>query len=323
MEAVIENNRVIEHDPPINMLPRLTKRSVEYIDSRAGKQQPFFLYIPLGSPHTPILPSPDWKGKSKLGDYGDFVMQTDHVVGEVTAALRRNGFEKNTLVIFTSDNGPHDEGSDNGCSRAAGIGKLKQQGHLVSAHMRGSKADIWDGGHRIPFIVKWPGHVEPNSNSDQLICLTDLFATIAALTGNQTPDGTCEDSVSFLPALRSEPIQSTRKGVVHHSVSGHFAYRQNNWKLILAKGSGGWSSPRENQVPATAPVAQLYDLDKDPGEQNNLYDSQPDVATKLLAQLKEDVTNGRSTQGIESTNDVANVVLWKSVKGRKKKQKQE
>jgi arylsulfatase A-like enzyme len=314
MEAVIENNRVIEHDPPINMLPRLTKRSVEYIDSRAGKQQPFFLYIPLGSPHTPILPSPDWKGKSKLGDYGDFVMQTDHVVGEVTAALRRNGFEKNTLVIFTSDNG---------CSRAAGIGKLKQQGHLVSAHMRGSKADIWDGGHRIPFIVKWPGHVEPNSNSDQLICLTDLFATIAALTGNQTPDGTCEDSVSFLPALRGEPIQSTRKGVVHHSVSGHFAYRQNNWKLILAKGSGGWSSPRENQVPATAPVAQLYDLDKDPGEQNNLYDSQPDVATKLLAQLKEDVTNGRSTQGIESTNDVANVVLWKSVKGRKKKQKQE
>ncbi|MFK7819458.1 MAG: arylsulfatase, partial [Planctomycetaceae bacterium] len=229
MEAVIENDRVIAHDEPINMLPRLTKKSVEYIDSRAGSKQPFFLYIPLGSPHTPILPSPEWQGKSKLGKYGDFVMQTDHAVGEVTAALDRHGLTKDTLVIFTSDNG---------CSRAADISNLKRQGHLVSAHMRGSKADIWDGGHRIPFIVKWPGRVKPGSMSGQLACLTDLFATLAELTSHKAPDGTCEDSVSFLPALFDKPVESSRAGVVHHSVSGHFAYRQGNWKFILARGSG-------------------------------------------------------------------------------------
>ena len=133
MKAVIENDRVIAHDPEINMLPRLTRKSVEYINSRAGKNRPFFLYLPLGSPHTPILPSPEWQGKSGLGKYGDFVMQTDNVVGEVTAALKKHGMADNTLVIFTSDNG---------CSRAAGIKELAQQGHMVSAHLRGSKADI-------------------------------------------------------------------------------------------------------------------------------------------------------------------------------------
>lgn len=312
MDAVIENGRVIEHDDVINMLPRLTRKAAEYIDSRAGQDKPFFLYLPLGSPHTPIVPTPEWEGKSGLGKYGDFVMQTDNVVGEVSKALERNGFTDNTLVIFTSDNG---------CSKAAGIPELAAKGHLVSAHMRGSKADIWDGGHRIPFIVRWPGKVKSGSTCEQLICLTDLFATAAQILGSDVPAGTCEDSVSFLSALEGKEIISTRGGVIHHSYSGHFAYRRKSWKLILARGSAGWTSPKENQVADGAPEAQLYDLDADPGEQNNLFLKEPEVANRLLTRLTEDVTSGRSTTGSASQNDVSEIVLWKSKVTQKKKKK--
>jgi arylsulfatase A len=285
MEAVIEDDKVIAHDPTINMLPRLTTKSVEYIDSRAGKKQPFFLYVPLGSPHTPIVPSKPWQGKSPLGAYGDFVMETDNVVGEISKALERHGLTDNTLLIFTSDNG---------CSKAAGIGKLKEQGHLVSAHLRGSKADIWDGGHRVPFIVRWPaGGVKPGSTSDQLICHTDLFATAAEITSAKVPAGSAEDSVSFLPALTGKPITSTRAGVIHHSISGHFAYRSDNWKLILASGSAGWTAPARIK---DGPKAQLYDLDADPSETDNLYLKQPERAEQLLAALEKDVNSGRSTE---------------------------
>lgn len=309
MEAVIENDRVVEHDAVINMLPRLTRKSVEYIKSRAGRQQPFFLYLPLGSPHTPIVPSAKWQGKSGLGDYGDFVMQTDNVLGEVTNALRSHGMVENTIIIFTSDNG---------CSKAAGIDDLARQGHHVSAHFRGSKADIWDGGHRVPFIVKWPGHVEPGSQCRQLICLTDLFQTIADITQTAAPAGSCEDSVSFLPALRGDAISSSRSGVVHHSFSGHFAYRTGQWKLILARGSGGWTSPKENETASDAPKAQLYDLSIDPGERDNLYTRRRDVADDLLARLTADIKRGRSTNGPTSTNDVDDIVLWKSERPNRK-----
>jgi arylsulfatase A-like enzyme len=312
MEAVIENDRVIAHDDVINMLPRLTGKSVEFIASRAGQPQPFFLYLPLGSPHTPIVPTAEWQGKSGLGKYGDFVMQTDNVLGEVAQALQQHGMTDNTLLIFTSDNG---------CSKAAGIKQLAAQGHLVSAHLRGSKADIWDGGHRIPFLVRWPGKVKPGSTSDQLICLTDLFATVAAILDVDRPAGSCEDSVSFLPALSGQPIESTRAGVIHHSISGHFAYRAGDWKLILARGSGGWSSPTENQVAADAPKAQLYDLAADPGEQNNLYGKQTEVAQRMLKQLTADVKRGRSTAGPTSANDVTAIQLWKSEGQRKTKAK--
>ena len=316
MEAVIEDDAVIAHDPVINMLPRLTEKSVAYIESRAGEEAPFFLYVPLGSPHTPIVPSPEWQGKSGLGAYGDFVMQTDNVVGEISAVLEKHGLTGKTLVIFTSDNG---------CSKAAGIPKLADQGHAVSAHLRGSKADIWDGGHRVPFIVRWPGKVKPGSTSAQLICHTDLFATVADLVGAKLPDRSAEDSVSFLPALSGQPVESTRAGVIHHSISGHFAYRQGKWKLILAKASGGWSSPKENQAPAGTPRGQLYDMESDVGETTNRYESQPEVVARLLKLLEADVSRGRSTEGPESSNDVGKIVLWKSGEGdggrKKKKEK--
>ncbi len=313
MEAVIENDAVIEHDEVINMLPRLQREAVTYINSRAGKEEPFFLYLPLGSPHTPIVPSPEWQGKSGLGDYGDFVMQTDAALGAVMEALDANGMTENTLVIFTSDNG---------CSKAAGINELAEQGHLVSAHLRGSKADIWEGGHRIPFIVRWPAKVDPGSTSDQLICLTDLFATVAEITAQGIPDGAAEDSVSFLPALSGTSITSTRNGVIHHSISGHFAYRQGPWKLILARGSGGWSSPKESEVSADSPKGQLFDVIKDPGETENQFLEKPDVVARLLSLLKQDVDGGRSTAGPETKNDVPNVVLWKSEEKNKKREQE-
>jgi len=303
MEAVIENDEVTAHDPVINMLPRLTRESVEYIESKKGSQKPFFLYVPLGSPHTPIVPSPEWQGKSGLGPYGDFVMQTDHAMGEIQKALAKIGQAENTLIVFTSDNG---------CSKAAGIPALAKQGHKVSADLRGSKADLWDGGHRIPFIVKWPGKVKPGSTSNQLICLTDLFATLSDVLKTDLPVNAAEDSVSFLPALFGKKIVSTRAGVIHHSISGHFAYRKGPWKLLLAKASGGWTSPTERQAPANLPNGQLYNMSADLGEKKNLYDLKPKLVASLLAQLENDIAEGRSTKGPKSENDLKNIKLWKS-----------
>jgi arylsulfatase A len=142
----------------------------------------------------------------------------------------------------------------------------------------------------------------------------DFFATASEITGEKAPEA-AEDSVSFLPALSGKPIVSTRKGVIHHSVSGHFAYRQGKWKLCLAKASGGWTAPKENQAEADAPKAQLYDMEKDPSEQNNLYLTQPKIAERLLADLTADVGNGRSTEGPEAKNDVEDIILWKSGRG--------
>ncbi len=305
MKAIIEQNKVTEHDEVINFLPRCEEEAIAYINQRAKKKdQPFFLYLPLGSPHTPIVPTKEWQGKSGLGAYADFVMQTDDVVGNVVKCLDDNQLSENTLVIFTSDNG---------CSRIVRIGELKRKGHDVSAGYRGSKADIWEGGHRVPFIARWPGVIEADSRSDELICLTDLFATFADVLKVPVPTGSCEDSVSFKPALLGQPMKTNRKGIVNHSISGHFAFRTKQWKLILAKASGGWSAPNEKKAPAEWHEAQLYEMGVDPGEQTNLYLSKPDLASELLEILEAAVKNGRTTPGPESANDVADIDLWKSI----------
>ena len=303
MKAVIENDEVILHEDEINMLPRLTREAVKYIDERAKEpEQPFFLYVPYGSPHSPILPTKPWQGKSGLNSYADFVMETDDGFRQILDALDRNDLADNTLVIFSADNG---------CSRIAKIGQLQKMGHFPSANYRGSKADIWDGGHRVPFIVRWPGKIAAGSTDDQTFCLTDLFATCAELLDQPLPPESAEDSVSFLPSLYGEPIETERAGIIHHSISGHFAYRMGKWKLCLAKASGGWSSPTEKQAPQDSPIAQLYDMESDPGETTNLYDSRPEVVEQLLEQLKSDIARGRSTAGEDEEND-AEIQLWKS-----------
>jgi len=306
MRKVIENDKVILHDQEINMLPRITQKSVEYINARAQDKKPFFLYVPYGSPHAPILPTKEWLGKSGVSRYGDFVMETDDGFRQILDALDRNGLTENTLVIFTSDNG---------CSKSANFASLEAKGHYASAHLRGSKSDLWDGGHRVPFIVRWPKVIAAGSKSDQILCLTDLFATTTDILGLDTPANSAEDSVSFLPALKGEKIVSSRKGIIHHSVSGHFSYREEDWKLLLAYGSGGWSNPKEEPAKKEKSIhAQLYNMAEDVGETKNLYKKEPEVAARLLKQLEDYVTSGRSTDGPVSTNDIPNedIVLWKS-----------
>ncbi|MFC5051869.1 arylsulfatase [Rubritalea spongiae] len=288
----------------IDVLDKLAAESVKFI-SEYDSDKPFFTYIPLPSPHTPIVPSKKWQGKSGLGDYGDFVMQTDDFVGQIVKALDDKGISENTLLIVTSDNGT---------SKRADFKHLESQGHFASAQFRGSKADIWEGGHRVPFLVKWPKVIPAGSKSDILTCQIDLLGTCAELLGKELPTNAGEDSESILPVLKGEKPEFTREGIIHHSVSGHFAYRQGQHKLILAYGSGGWTAPNEPTAKKQgAPKAQLYDLSADPGEQNNLYESKPELAEKLLSQLTEYVGSGSSVKGKKSHNDVESIRLWKSI----------
>ena len=309
MECVIEGDTVVEHDAPIHMLPRLTRKAVAYLDERAKqKDTPFFLYLAYGSPHEPIVPSQEWQGKSGLNDYADFVMQNDDSVGQILAALEKNGQRENTLVIFTADNG---------CSsKGASIKELTKRGHFPSAQYRGYKMELWEGGHRVPFLASWPARIQAGTTNNSTICLNDLFATCAELLGAKPPANSCEDSVSFLPAFQNQPIPSTRAGIVHHSVSGFFSYRLGDWKLLLAR-DGGAQSERKLSSKSKLPEAQLYDLSKDPGETTNLFAANPEKAKELLAALEKDVLRGRSTDGPESQNDIQEIVLWKSPAPRK------
>lgn len=286
----------------VDVLDRLAEESVKFIESQSN-EKPFFVYIPLPSPHTPIVPTPKWQGKSEVGDYGDFMMQTDSFVGDVKKAIADAGLLENTLIIVTSDNG---------CSKAADIKDLQKQGHYPSAQFRGSKADLWDGGHRVPFIVSWPASIKAGTQSDAIICLTDIFATSAELANATLGDNAGEDSVSFVPALLGKEIITKRRGIIHHSISGHFAYREGKWKLLLAKGSGGWTYPNEKQVPEGSMKGQLYNMEADPGEMINLYGSHPEVVKGLLDQFTEYVEAGRSTEGGLSKNDAEAIKLWKS-----------
>jgi arylsulfatase A-like enzyme len=291
-----------------HVLPALRDKAVEYIgrraaDARAGK--PFFLYLPLASPHTPIAPNPEWQGKSGISFYADFTMETDAAVGAVLAALDQHGLAKDTLIILTSDNG---------CSPSADYPELLGKGHNPSHVFRGHKADIFDGGHRVPFLVRWPARVKAGSRSDQTLCLTDLFATAADILGQKPPANAAEDSVSFLPALLGKDKKPLREATVHHSINGSFAIRQGQWKLNLCPGSGGWSAPRPNQDDASKlPLVQLYDLSTDIGEQNNVQDKYPEIVARLTKLLEQYVANGRSTPGPPQANAVP-VDIWKAGK---------
>ncbi|HEY1376328.1 MAG TPA: arylsulfatase, partial [Gemmataceae bacterium] len=286
----------------VEVLPTLTRKAVEYI-AAAKPGEPFFLYLPLNAPHTPILPTTDWLGKSGLNDYGDFVMQVDDTVGKVLDALDRAGLAGNTLVIFTSDNG---------CSPSANFPQLADKGHHPSYHFRGYKADIYDGGHHIPFVARWPGHVKPGTTSDQLTCLTDLMATAADIVGTKLPDTAGEDSVSILPALEGRATGPLREAVVHHSANGSFAIRQGKWKLELCPGSGGWSPPRPGRDDQSKlPPVQLYDMTADVGERANVQDQHPDVVARLTRLVERYAAEGRSTPGRPQKN-TGEVDVWKA-----------
>lgn len=281
-----EVNYIGETWDVVEVLPKITRRAVEYIDSRKGKKQPFFLYFPLTSPHGPIVPAKEFKGKSGKGDYVDFVMQTDDVVGQVMDALNRNGFSDNTLVIFTTDNGT---------SRIAEFDRLEEKGVYINETLRGSKADIWDGGHRVPFVVRWPGVIEAGSTSDHLTCLTDFMATAAEVSRYELSDEDAVDSRSLMPVLKGKTVKPYE--IINHSISGNFAIREGNWKLALCYGSGGWTSPNEKEaIEAGLPELQLYNLENDRMERVNLYE-QIEVVERLTKKLEKIVKDGRSTPG--------------------------
>lgn len=279
----------------IEVLPKFTEKAVTYIDTRSRENKPFFLYLPLAAPHTPILPTKEFQGKSGTNEYGDFVLQVDWTVGQVMKALKRNRIQDNTLIIFTSDNG---------CAPHADFEELATFGHDPSYVFRGHKADIFEGGHHIPFITRWPSRVQADTKCADTICLTDLMATAAEITGLSLPENAGEDSVSFLPALLGTAISPMREATVHHSVNGSFSIRQGKWKLELCPGSGGWSPPKPNSKEAKQlPPVQLYDLSKDIGETTNVQDKYPDVVKRLTVLLQDYVNRGRSTPGTPQKNN--------------------
>jgi arylsulfatase A-like enzyme len=269
------------------VLPALEKKAVEYIHTK--KERPFFLYMPLTAPHTPIAPAEQFKGKSQAGAYGDFVHQIDHLVGQLMKALEQNRLADNTIFIFTSDNGSPGRDGTNMCGD---VNSVRKYGHNPSYIYRGIKADIWDGGHRIPFIAQWPKHVSPGMVSHETICLVDFMATIASVLGVKLPENAGEDSYSILPALTGEALDKPiREATIHHSGNGMFAIRQGKWKLILGKGSGGWSGEGK----PSDPPAQLYDMEVDESERRNLYNQHPEVAERLEQLLEQYKQTGRST----------------------------
>lgn len=286
--------------------PNLFRRSFKYIREKAQEEKPFFLYLALPSPHTPILPTAEWQGKSELNPYGDFVVMIDDYIGQLAKTVREAGIEDNTLIIFTSDNG---------CSPEANYEVLAKKGHDPSYVYRGHKADIFEGGHRVPFIVKWPNKIKKGVISNEVICTTDLMATCAEIVGHPLADNEGEDSYSLVPLFDQQPQeQAFREATVHHSINGSFAIRQGKWKLILCPGSGGWSFPRpENKaVIDTLPQFQLYDLITDPGETSNLITSYPNKAEELKSLLIQYIEEGRSTPGAPQANDPIDFE-WKQI----------
>lgn len=275
-------------------LPHFFDEADAFVREAAAGDAPFFLYLALPAPHTPIVPKPPFKGASELNPYADFVMQVDHHVGELLGALEEAGAAEDTLVIFTSDNG---------CSPQANFPLLREAGHDPCAGFRGHKADLYEGGHRVPLVVRWPGRVGAGTRTDALASLTDMYATFAEITGQAPPAHGAEDSASWLP-LFDGGASGARTSLICHSISGHFAYREGPWKLMVARGSGGWSAPTEAAAAKQdLPHVQLYHLERDPSESTNLAAEEPERVRSMLAELEAETERGRSTPGPESPND--------------------
>ena len=296
----------------VDVMPSVIDQTIAFIESqrKADPAKPFFAYVPLNAPHTPIVPTKEFQGSSGISPYADFVKQVDHDVGRLLASLEKQGLTENTLVVFTADNG---------CSPAANIAELQKAGHEPSYIYRGNKADLYEGGHRVPFLLRWPAKVKP-AVSAALIGQFDFLATFADITGATVPAGMGEDSVSFLPVLLGAK-ESVRQGIVSQSINGSFAIRDGQWKLLLSAGSAGWSSPKPGPEEAGLPPVQLYDLSKDPGERKNLQAEFPERVASMKAELEKLIARGRSTPGPDLMNDVPVQLIKKSPAGKAKAKK--
>ena len=285
------------------VLPELTRRALAWMESCADQNAPFFLYFPLPAPHTPILPLAQFRGKSGTNAYGDFCLQVDDIVGQIMNTLDRRGLKDDTIVIFASDNG---------CSPMADFEELARVGHKPSYVFRGHKADIYEGGHRIPLLVRWPARIRPGIKTDETVCLIDLLATCADILGSELPEDAGEDSVSNLAVWTGAPLDgSLREATVHHSIDGSFSIRKGKWKLEMCPGSGGWSYPRPGKECEGLPPIQLYDLSADIGERRNVYHEHPETVAELKLLLTRYVENGRSTPGARQGNTGG--VVWEQL----------
>lgn len=292
----------------VNILPELTKRAVKWVEDSAKADKPFFLYLPLTSPHYPVVPAPEFKGKSKAGDFGDFVLQTDWTVGQVLDALKRSGTADNTLVIFTSDNGPEITGE----VKPGAYDRVTEFKHYSMGALRGAKRDLWEGGHRVPFLARWPGKIKAGSVSGETICHVDFMATVAALLEAKLPDAAAPDSFNLLPVLFGEPLaKPAHEAVVHHAASGKFALRQGGWVLVDArsgddngaKGEPEWLRKERGYTSHDEP-GELFNIREDLGERRNLFAERPEIVRELKALLEQYKANGRSTPGPKQANDV-------------------
>lgn len=274
------------------VFPHMTDQVLETIEQ--WKESPFFIYYALPAPHTPILPTETYQGKTGLNEYGDFVYMCDDMVGKIMDKLEEQGIADDTILVFTSDNG---------CSPEADFDELLSLGHHPSYHFRGQKADIYEGGHRIPLLIRWPDFIKSNVVSEEPVCLVDFMASLTDLLDVELPDNAGEDSISNLPLWSGQPLnQPLREAMVHHSIDGSFSIRQGTWKLELCPGSGGWSYPKPGEEPETIPKVQLYELDSDIGESKNLATDYPEKVEQLRDLLKKYVLDGRSTPGEKQDN---------------------
>jgi arylsulfatase A-like enzyme len=277
--------------------PHFFNKAHEFIKEKHEEKKPFFLYLPLPSPHTPILPTKDWKGKSGLNEYADFVMQIDHHMGELDNFLKELNISDNTMIVFTSDNG---------CSPEANFKLLAEKDHYPSGLYRGFKAGIFEGAHRVPFIIKWPKKIIPGSVSEKTICTTDFMGTLADILNVKLDDDEGVDSFSMLPLFSNESeVNYGREFTIHHSINGSFAIRKDDFKFIFTNDSGGWSYPRAGSKDGEGlPKFQFYNLKIDPGETKNLYGNYPEVENNLIDLFKKAITNGRTTVGNIQKNDL-------------------
>ncbi len=283
-----------------HVLDELTGKVCEKITEYC--KEPFFIYFPMPAPHTPILPGKEFQGKSGTNEYGDFVLHCDDAVGRIIDRLKEEGLYENTILIYTSDNG---------CSPMADYPELMARGHNPSYVFRGTKADIYEGGHRIPLLVQWPAAVGGGRTCSQIVCLSDFMATMAEILGVELPDNMGEDSVSNLPVWMGSSGE-VRRDVVHQSIDGSLSIRRGRFKLEMCPGSGGWSDPEPGKEDPSLPRFQLYDLSKDIGERENVIGKYPRIAGELRNALKEYVVNGRSTPGSPQPNNGRRV--WETVR---------